>query len=41
MVEVVVGRAGSMSLNKQGPLLSIHLLTARFHTVAVCDFRHA
>lgn len=37
----VVERASSTPLTKRGPLLSAPLLTAKFHTFAVCDPRHA
>lgn len=41
METVVVERASSTPLTRGGPLLSVFLLTAKFHTFAVCDPRHA
>lgn len=41
MVTVVAERASSLPLTKREPLFSIPLLTAKFHTFAVCDPREA
>lgn len=38
---MVVEKASSMPLTEGGPLLSVSLQSAKFHTFAVCDPRHA